>query len=209
MIKIRISGRGGQGGKTAADLMAAMYHSADGEKGKFPYVSATTTYGPERRGAPVDSFVRLSENEIRALGSFSDPDMVIVLDGTLADDPNVNVASGLKDGGILLINSWRAPYDYAEFCRRFRVFTVDASRIAVASGLGTETTPIVNTALMGAFARVSGLGSLEVLLQFIGDEMQKKIEANQKVASMAYDAVHGVIPSNLEEVLRGMEGDKS
>jgi len=193
MIRIRFAGRGGQGGKTAADLMAMMYYGLMGGEGKFPFVSATTTYGPERRGAPVDSFVRLSMSEIRELGPFGNPDMVIVLDKTLADDPNLNVAKGLEEGGILLINSTRHPSEYVEFCRRFRVFTVDASGIAIAHGLGTSATPIVNTALLGAFARVSGLGSIEILLQFIEREMKKKVDANKRVAVAANLAVCGVV----------------
>lgn len=192
MIRIRFAGRGGQGGKTAADLMAMMYYGTEGQEGKFPYVSATTTYGPERRGAPVDSFVRLGTSEIRELGPFGNPDMVIVLDGTLADDPKLNVAKGLHDGGILLINSKRPPSEYSDFCRRFRVFTVDASGIAVAHGLGTRATPIVNTALLGAFARVSGLGSIDILVAFIGSEMKKKIDANKQVAIAAHAAVSGI-----------------
>lgn len=192
MNRIRFAGRGGLGGKTAADLMAMMYYGTEGEDGKFPYVSATTTYGPERRGAPVDSFVRLSTSEIRELGPFGNPDMVIVLDGTLADAAAGNVVKGLAHGGILLINSRRNPSAYTEFSRSFRVYTVDASGIAVANGLGSKATPIVNTALLGAFVRVSGFGSLDILLQFIETKMKKKIDENKRVAIAAHTTVRGI-----------------
>jgi Pyruvate/2-oxoacid:ferredoxin oxidoreductase gamma subunit len=72
------------------------------------------------------------------------------------------------------------------------VSTVDASGIAVAHHLGTPATPIVNTALLGAFVRASGIGSIETLLQFIGSEMTKQVEVNRRVARAAYDLVCGI-----------------
>jgi Pyruvate/2-oxoacid:ferredoxin oxidoreductase gamma subunit len=98
----------------------------------------------------------------------------------------------LKDGGVLLINSKQHPLHYAEYCKRFRVFTVDASGIAVAHGLGTRATPIVNTALLGAFMRASALGSIDILLRFIESQMTKKVDVNKQVAMAAYQAVRGI-----------------
>ena len=192
MIRIRLAGRGGQGTKIACDLIANMLYSDKGEEGKFPYVSATMTYGPERRGAPVDAFVRLSTQEIREIGPFGNPDMIIVLDGTLADDPRLNTAKDLKERGVLLINSERHPSQYAEYCKHFRVFTVDASGIALQYGLGTTATPIVNTALLGAFVSASGLGSIEILTQFIDSNMKKLVDANKRAAIAAYRTVQNM-----------------
>lgn len=186
MVKIRLNGRGGQGGKTAAELLATMLRGERAE-GKFPFVSSAPTFGPERRGAPVDAYIRLSHEPIRELGPFTDPDMVIVLDETLAE--KTDVASGLKEGGILLINSAKAPQEFCAYARYARVSTVDADGIALSHGLGTAALPVVNTALLGAFARASGLCSLETLLAFIEEVMRKKTDANKLAATEAYRMV--------------------
>lgn len=194
MIRIRINGRGGQGGKMMAELMAMMLFGKSGEEGKYPFVSSAPTFGPERRGAPVDAYVRLSHEEIRELGLFQDPaDIVIVLDADLAR--RTDAGKGLKSGGILLINSPHSPDDslFAEYAKRFSVATVDADRIAIERGLGTSATPIVNTALLGAFIRVSGQGSLPILFRFIETEIRKKVDANKSVAETAHFSVR-VLP---------------
>mgnify|MGYP001583959126 CR=1 FL=1 len=182
-----MNGRGGQGGKTAAELMATMF-AGDRKDGKFRFVSSAPTFGPERRGAPVDAYIRLSHEPIRELGPFNNPDMVIVLDETLV--MKIDVGNGLKEGGILLINSAKDPQEFKEYALRFRLFTVNADSIALAHGLGTEAMPIVNTVLLGAFVRASGLTTLETLLQFIGEEVHKKTEANKRAATDAYNTVH-------------------
>ena len=190
MYGIRINGRGGQGGKMMAELMAMMLYGQENETGKFPYVSSAPTFGPERRGAPVDAFVRLSHEEIRELGPFQESaDAVIVLDADLAI--HTDAAKGLRDGGILLVNSQLHPDDEAfkKYAGRVVVATIDADTIAIRNGLGNRTTPIVNTALLGAFIRVSKLFSLDVLFQFIKTEIKKKVEANKKAAQEAFDSV--------------------
>lgn len=190
MIRIRINGRGGQGGYTMAKLLATMLYGHTGEAGTFLHVSAAPTFGPERRGAPVDAFVRVGDTEIRELGPFQDPtDAVIVLDDELATE--TDAGKGLKDGGILLVNSGLSPDDAAfkKYAGRVVVVTVDADAIAVRNGLGNKTTPIVNTALLGAFMRVSKLASLSALFRFIETDIKKKIEANKKAAQDAFDAV--------------------
>ncbi len=187
MIKIRINGRGGQGGKTMAELMATMYFGESGEGGSFACVSASPTFGPERRGAPVDAYVRLSRERIVEQGPFGDPNMVIVLDPTLIE--TTDVSRGLCDGGMILINTPKPPEYFSALSKRFAVSTVDANAIALAHGLGTRGMPIVNTALLGAFVRASGLGSIGILAEFIGREIKKKTEANKATAQEAFDAV--------------------
>jgi 2-oxoacid:acceptor oxidoreductase gamma subunit (pyruvate/2-ketoisovalerate family) len=184
MIRIRIHGRGGQGGKTAAELLAMVIFS----EGKYPFAQAAPAFGPERRGAPVNAFVRVSDSEIRERGAISDPDMVIVLDETLAK--TMNVAEGLHENGIILINSKREPFAFAEYAQHFTVGTIDADAIAARFGLGTKRAPIVNTAILGAFLRISGLGLLDTLLAFIEDEMPKKTAENKQAAAQAFISVH-------------------
>lgn len=187
MIKIRINGRGGQGGKTAAELMATMYFGESGAEGTFLFVSAQPTFGPERRGAPVDAYVRLSHEPIVEQGSFNDPNIVIVLDPTLVE--TTDVARGLRAGGLILINTPKPPEHFSKLTERFRVATVDANAIALAEGLGTRGTPIVNTALLGAFVRASGLGTIEKLVEFITREISKKTEANKVVARRSFELI--------------------
>lgn len=188
MIRIRINGRGGQGGKTMAELMATMYYSESGEAGTYPHVSSAPTFGPERRGSPVDAFIRFNEAPIRELGPFAYPDMVIVLDEVLTR--TTNVAAGLKEGGLLLINAPHGPDAFSAYQGRFRVATIDADRIAALHGLGSRATPIVNTTLLGAFVRVAGLGvTIDGLAAFIASEIKKKTEANIAAARHAYACV--------------------
>lgn len=187
MIKICFKGRGGQGGKTAAELMATMYFGESGKEGSFAYVSASPTFGPERRGAPVDAYVRLSRERIVEQGPFGNPNVIIVLDPTLVGA--TDVAHGLCSEGTVLINTPEPPEYFSALTERFVVSTVDANRIALAHGLGTRGTPIVNTALLGAFVRVSGLGSIATLVDFIGREIRKKTEANKAAAQEAFEAV--------------------
>ena len=173
-----------------AELLAMMLYGNAGEAGKYPFISSSPTFGPERRGAPVDAFVRLSNSEIRERGSFQDTaDMVIVLDADLAI--HTDVGKGLKDGGLLLVNSMLAPTDnvFKKYAQRVVVATVDADTIAVRNGLGNRTTPIVNTALLGAFIRISTLASLPALFQFIETDIRKKVEANKKAAQEAFNSV--------------------
>ncbi len=187
MVKICFKGRGGQGGKTAAELMATIYFGESGEEGTFAHVSASPTFGPERRGAPVDAYVRLSRESIVEQGPFNDPNIIIVLDPTLVE--TTDVARGLRQGGLILINTPKGPEEFPAFTGRFRVATVDANAIALEHGLGTRGTPIVNTALLGAFVRASGLGTIEKLVEFIAREIKKKTEANKVVARRSFELV--------------------
>ncbi|KKU79467.1 MAG: putative pyruvate ferredoxin oxidoreductase, gamma subunit [Parcubacteria group bacterium GW2011_GWA2_47_7] len=188
MIKIRINGRGGQGGVTASGVLSSMMMAhSPADKDKYPYVMSCPDFGPERRGAPVSAYIRLDMKPIRELAQFPDPDMVIVFDGSLA--MSTNVANGLAKGGLLLINSKKLPADFAMYTERFRVFSVDAEAIAVECGLGTKTSPIVSTALLGAFMRASKLATLDSLLEYIEKGISKKTDANKRAARFGYDLV--------------------
>ncbi|NTW92572.1 MAG: pyruvate ferredoxin oxidoreductase subunit gamma [Methanoregulaceae archaeon] len=178
MRELRIHGRGGQGSVTAAELIAV----AAFEGGM--YAQAFPAFGVERRGAPVQAFVRFDNQKIRLRSQIYEPDYIIVQDSTLIRD--VNVFLGLKAGGIAIINTEKAlMYPFPE---GVKVITIDATSIALRQ-LGV---PITNTTLMGAFAAASGeikLAALEdaVRRRFKGDLAEKNIAA----AEEAYQVVKG------------------
>lgn len=150
MIEITFHGRGGQGAVTAARLLA----EAAFLEGKL--CQAFPTFGAERRGAPVCAFTRISDVPIRARSQVYSPDHVVVLDSSLLGV--VNVCEGVKGDGWVVVNSKR-PISLPAG----RVATVDATKIAVE----TIGRPIVNTAMLGAFARVTGLVSLDSLVRVV------------------------------------------
>jgi 2-oxoacid:acceptor oxidoreductase gamma subunit (pyruvate/2-ketoisovalerate family) len=145
VIEIVIVGRGGQGGVTLAKLVAGMHFS----RGR--HVQAFGSYGAERSGAPIKAFIRIDDREISSRNQIYEPDDVIVLDPALIAP---SVAMGMKPGGWVILNSPEAPEHYAEWFDGHRVATVDATSVALANSLGTRTTPIVNTTMLGAIARV-------------------------------------------------------
>lgn len=182
MYKIRIHGRGGQGGKLASKIIG----SAAFIEGKE--VQDFARYGAERRGSPVESFVRIDDEEILERGYIGDPDCVIVLDDTLLDI--VDVTKGLKKGGVIIINSKRK---FRKFEKKgFKVVTVDASEIAM-KHLGK---PMYNTAMIGAFASVTDIIDFEHIKKALEHEIGKKvgkafIKKNMKAVHEAHDAVEG------------------
>lgn len=184
MLELRIHGRGGQGAVVASKVLAAALFREGRGVQSFP------AFGVERRGAPVTAFLRLSDEPILLRCEVTDPDYVIVLDPTLVEA--VDVTAGLKPGGTILINSARAPESYGELARRFRVATVDAGAIAARHGLGSRVQPIVNTAILGAFAAASGLVSVDSVLEAIGEEVPSQTEENVAAAREAAGAVRSV-----------------
>lgn len=181
MRELRIHGRGGQGAVVASKLLAAALF----REGKS--VQAFPAFGVERRGAPVTAFLRLSDGPILLRCEITHPDDLIVLDPTLVQA--VDVTSGLKPGGSVLICSERDAAGYPELAARFRVATVDAGAIALRHGLGSKTQPIVNTAILGAFAAFSRLVSLESICAAIAEDVSYRTEANIAAAREAAAAV--------------------
>ena len=181
MREVRIHGRGGQGAVLASKILAAALFR-DGR-----CVQAFPAFGVERRGAPVTAFLRLSEEPILLRCEITEPDDLIVLDPTLVEA--VDVAAGLKRGGRILINSPREPDSYTDLTAAFRVATVDANAIARRHGLGSKTQPIVNTAILGAFARQSGLVRLESVCTAIGEEIPFQPEENILAAREACESL--------------------
>jgi 2-oxoisovalerate ferredoxin oxidoreductase gamma subunit len=181
MRELRIHGRGGQGAVVASKLLAAALFQEGKSVQSFP------AFGVERRGAPVTAFLRFSEDPILLRCEITDPDELIVLDPTLVGA--VDVTAGLKLGGRVLINSPRDPGSYEKLEERFRVATVDANTIARNHNLGSKTQPIVNTAILGAFAACSRLVSLESVCRAIAEEVPLQQEENVKAAKEAAEAV--------------------
>ena len=170
MFEIRIHSRGGQGGVTAARLLAlAAIH--DGK-----YATAAPFYGAERRGAPIVSFVRIDDKPIRIYSQIKKPDMVIVLDASVMDV--VDVLQGLKAGGKVLINSQQKK----EF-PGFASSNVDLTGIALRENLVVSGSPILNTPVIGALAK-QGLVSAESAKKAISEMFSD--ERNVKAAEAAY-----------------------
>lgn len=180
MIEIRFHGRGGQGAVVASELLAAALF----KEGKF--VQAFPAFGVERRGAPVTAFLRLDTAPIRLRCQIYKPDHVVILDPTLI--PVVDVTAGLKAGGWILINSDRSPEAFENFAKGgWQVATIDAGAIAVCHSLGTRTNPIVNTAILGAFSRVTGLVGLEAITEAIAEGVPVRSKENIAAARQAYE----------------------
>jgi len=172
MIEVRVHGRGGQGAVTAARLLA----EAAFLEGK--HCQAFPSFGAERRGAPVLAFTRIDSKPIRIRTLVYEPNHVVVLDPTLLEA--VNVAAGLKRGGIIVVNAKEAPGEL----EAGKVATVDATAIAL-EFLGV---PITNTAMLGAFARVTKLVSLESVVKAIEGYFGGKLaEKNIAAVKAAYE----------------------
>jgi 2-oxoacid:acceptor oxidoreductase gamma subunit (pyruvate/2-ketoisovalerate family) len=182
MRELRIHGRGGQGAVIASKVLAVALF----REGRW--VQSFPAFGVERRGAPVTAFLRVADAAIRLRCEVAAPDDLIVLDPTLIGP--VDVTAGLKPGGGILINSDRLPGWYAELATRYRVATVDAGAIATAHGIGSRTQPIVNTAILGAFATWSGIVSLDSVCAAIEEEVPVRAEANVAAARAAAAEVH-------------------
>jgi 2-oxoacid:acceptor oxidoreductase gamma subunit (pyruvate/2-ketoisovalerate family)/2-oxoacid:acceptor oxidoreductase delta subunit (pyruvate/2-ketoisovalerate family) len=177
LIEVRFHGRGGQGAVTAVRILASAVYL----EGK--YTQAIPMYGTERRGAPVVAFCRIDDSRIRERDLVHEPDIVVVLDPLLTK--TIDVTEGLKPGGLVLINN---PSNYKEtgLSGNFRVSTVDATKIALEI-LGR---PITNTAILGAFTKVSGQLKLESLEEAIKNELPNRIVAsNIEAARRAFEEV--------------------
>lgn len=177
MRELRIHGRGGQGAVIASKVLAVALFREDRWVQSFP------AFGVERRGAPVTAFLRLDDAPIRLRCEIREPDDLIVLDPTLVGA--IDVTAGLKAGGGILINADQPPSAFPHLTDRFRVATVDASRVATERGIGSKSQPIVNTAILGAFATWSGLVSLDSVCAAIEEEVPARTEDNIAAAREA------------------------
>ena len=180
MIGIRFHGRGGQGAVVASKILANAYFS----QGLF--VQSFPSFGMERKGAAVAAYVRLDAEPIVERGEIEHPDIIIVLDKTLIE--KVDVTKGLKPGGLILMND-TAQTSNSKINGDYRIAVVDANRIAAKHGLGAKVAPIINTVILGAFARVAGDLNLSNLVAAIQKGVPIKPEQNVAAAKAAYDHV--------------------
>jgi len=186
MTEIRFHGRGGQGVVVASEILASAFF----REGK--HVQAFPTFGVERRGAPVAAFLRVSDRPIRLRCQIQRPNHVIILDPTLI--ASVDVTAGLEPGGWILINSEKAPQHFARLAQEGRqIATVDASVIALAQGLGERTNPIVNTAILGAFAGATHMVDLSSVLVALEEWLPGQATANVRAAREAARRVRSLL----------------
>ena len=187
MTEIRWHARGGQGAKTGSLLLA----QAAAMEGK--YSQGFPDYGPERMGAPMRGFTRISDEPIRVHCAISEPGMVVVLDDTLLS--SVDVVSGTpEDGGLIVVNTLKSAADVrSELKLKGRnVFTVDATGIAI-DEIGR---PIPNAPMLGALIKVSDLLSLEAITTQIKKKFShgfrpEVLEGNLRAIQRAYEEVVG------------------
>jgi len=182
LIEIRWHGRGGQGVVTAGKLLAeTALETGD-------YFQAFPDYGPERMGAPIRAFTRLSPKPITIHSQIEEPDVVLVLDPTLLG--TVDVTEGLKEDGMLLVNTPKNPAEIREQTgfKTGKVFTVNASHIAIEE-MGRE---ITNTPMLGIFTKATGFFEIDDLANEVRAWFGKKIspeavDANVRALRRAAD----------------------
>lgn len=183
MFEVRLHGRGGQGVVTAAELLSVAAFLEGRHAQAFP------SFGSERTGAPVASFCRIAEREIRLREPIVDPDALIIQDPTLFH--SVDVFAGLKPGGYLLVNTVKTPEELGitEVAGRLpqgHVRCIPASEIA----LRRIGRPLPNAALLGGFAAITGQVGLDAVLRAIRERFSEKVgEANAAAAEEAFVAV--------------------
>jgi len=190
VLEIRWHGRGGQGAKTAALL----FGESALETGK--YIQAFPEYGPERMGAPVSAYNRLSDEPIQIHSAIKNPKIVVVLDPTLIDA--VHVLEGLKEDGVLLVNTKEEPKVLKQRLglekTKIKIFTVDATQIAI----DTIERAIPNTPMLGALVKVTGVLNIDYMLDSIKKKLFVKFRGNEKL-----------VEGNIASVKRAFEEVKS
>jgi len=186
IIEIRWHGRGGQGAVTAAKLFAETSLAI----GK--YIQAFPEYGPERMGAPVKAFDRISDTPIKTHSQVYNPDVVVIIDPTLIGTENVT--EGLSPGGSLIANTPKDPQVLKKELglTSQKVYTVDATKIS----LETLGKFLPNTPMLGALIKATGLVDIEkacheVKQMFAGKLKEELIEGNIKAIKRAYEEIKG------------------
>jgi len=184
LTEIRWHGRAGQGVVTAGELLA----EAAMEEGK--YFQAFPDYGPERMGAPIKSYTRISDEPIEVHHQILNPDVIVVVNPNLIGV--VNLTEGLKEDGVAIINTPDSPADVRQKLglKGGRVATLDATGIA----MDTLKRDIPSTLMLGAVAKVTGLVSLDSVVHLTKERLGEKlrsevVEANVTALKRAYEEV--------------------
>ncbi len=187
LTEIRWHGRGGQGAKTAALLLADVCFKIGKNVQGFP------EYGPERMGAPITAFDRISDNPIRVHSNIYEPDFVVVVDETLLH--TIDVTKGLKKDGAILINTDRKAEDLIPQLNGYKgkVFTIDAREVCMKT-LGKY---FPNTPMLAAVVKITGLMEPERFLTEMEESLKHKfvkkpevLEGNMKALKLALEEVH-------------------
>lgn len=185
-IEIRWHGRGGQGAKTAALLLADVAFKTGKNVQGFP------EYGPERMGAPITAYNRISSDEIRVHSNIYHPDYVVVVDETLLH--TVDVTAGLKEQGAIVVNTPKSPQEIAPQLNGYKgkVYTVDARKISVET-LGKN---FPNSPMLAAIVAVSKVMDKDTFIREMKNSYQHKfakkpevIDGNMRALEVAYDTV--------------------
>ncbi len=165
IYEIRIHSRGGQGAKTAAQILAEAAIAG----GKF--AQAFSEYGPERSGAPMKTFFRISDQPIRLHCDVRSPDLVLVVDHSLLKD--IDVTEGLADDGIVIVNCGGDIKEIKKHLKKknCQVYNLDGTRIAMEL-FGKD---IPNMPMIGAVVKISGLISLERLIKSVREKFNFKL----------------------------------
>ena len=186
LTEIRWHGRGGQGAVTAAKMVAEL------ALGQNKFFQAFPEYGPERSGAPIVAFTRVSDEPIQVYSGIEHPDIIAVLDPSLLSV--VDVTKGAPDDAVLLINSDQAPAElrskYA--IKGLRLYSVAATKIAIE----TIGRAIPNTPMVGALTRITGMFPIDKVVEFLREDFGKKfppkvVEGNIKAITRSYEEVMG------------------
>lgn len=174
MIEIKFRGRGGQGAVIASQILAKVYFIMG------RYVQCFSVFGGERRGAPVDSFLRVDDSKILLKCEIHRPDQLICMSPDMVDEHAIG--STLKPDGLVLINDSLSTNDFKSL-RRFNLALVDALSVAEQAGLGAT----INTAMLGAYVRATNTIPMELLERAIAETVPAKIPANIAAARRAFE----------------------
>ena len=189
LIEIRWHGRGGQGAKTASLLLA----DAAFNTGKF--IQGFPEYGPERMGAPITAYNRISNKPITVHSNIYEPDYVVVVDDTLLE--SVDVTAGLKPDGAIIINTTKSAGILKQLLSNYSgsIYTIDARKIS----LGTLGKYFPNTPMLAAIVKVSAIMNDEEFLNDMKGSFKHKfakkpevIEGNMKAIEMALKEVNKI-----------------
>jgi len=184
LLEIRWHGRGGQGAKTAAQFLA------EAALGLGKSIQAFPEYGPERAGAPIRTYTRISDKSIRVHSPVTNPDIVAVIDPSLLD--SINVTEGLVDGGALIVNTSEG----VEAIRKKTNYTKGKIGVCDATKIALETLgmPIPNMPILGALLKAKPVVTVESVEKEVKKKFLKKIgeektNANIKAIRRAYEEV--------------------
>lgn len=186
MIEIRIHGRGGQGSVVTAEMLAIAAFRTGKYSQAFPYLGG----GGERRGAPVQAFCRIDNKLVQLKCQVREPDYLIVQDVSLIEV--VDIFQGLKEGGTVLINNVQSAPKLGIQTKKFRVYNFPATEVA----METFKRPVMNTAMIGAFAALTGMFDLDSLRyavqrKFPGEVGLLNLLTMEKAYSLASESFKG------------------